>query len=68
MQNSDFFKMLELEMNKEESYDNNCLITNEPLEKIHITLKCKHKFNYQPLINEIIKQKIFWIKRKKIQK
>ena len=28
--------MLELEMNKEESYDNNCLITNEPLEKIHI--------------------------------
>ena len=25
-------------MNKEESYDNNCLITNEPLEKIHITL------------------------------
>ena len=65
MQNDDFFKMLELEMNKEESYDNNCLITNESLEKIHITLQCKHKFNYKPLINEIIKQKIFWIKGRK---
>ena len=65
MQNSDFFKMLELEMNKEESYDNTCLITNEPLENKYITLQCKHTFNYQPLVNEIIKQKIFWIKGRK---
>ena len=34
MQNdSDFHKLLMLEMDKEESYENNYLITNEPLEK-----------------------------------
>lgn len=27
-----------------------CLISNEPLTKYHITLPCKHKFNYLPLL------------------
>ena len=65
MQNDDFFKMLELEMNKEESYDDNCLITNEPLEKSHIKLTCTHSFNYKPLLNEVCKQKINLIRGKK---
>ena len=34
-----------------------CLITNEPLQKDHITLKCGHKFNYVPIFNEVLFQK-----------
>jgi len=34
-----------------------CLITSNPLEKIYITLTCNHKFNYEPLLNEVIQQK-----------
>jgi len=34
-----------------------CLITRLPLEKDHITLACKHKFNYKSIFEEIIKQK-----------
>lgn len=37
--------------------ENKCLITNEPLLKDHITLHCKHKFNYNPLFKEVKKQK-----------
>ena len=38
-----------------DDYDNICLISNEPLEKEHIT-SCKHKFNYIPIFNEIKKK------------
>ena len=34
-----------------------CLITGEKLTQNHIKLKCKHTFNYTPLINEIKNQK-----------
>ena len=34
-----------------------CLITNEPLQKDYITLKCGHKFNYVPIFNEVLFQK-----------
>lgn len=37
--------------------DDICLITKEKLHPNHITLSCKHKFNYVPLYNEVISQK-----------
>jgi hypothetical protein len=37
--------------------DNICLITKEKLHPNHITLNCKHKFNYLPLYNEVLNQK-----------
>ena len=45
-----------------QSEDNNnddkvCLITNEKLTDNYITMACKHKFNYIPLINEFLNQK-----------
>jgi hypothetical protein len=36
-----------------------CLISSENLQDDHITLKCKHKFNYVPLANELINQNIY---------
>ena len=42
--------------------DNNeedvCLISNNTLEKDHITLKCGHKYNYYSIFNEIKNQKL----------
>ena len=36
-----------------------CLLTNEPLDKTMIEMsRCKHKFNYIPLYNEICQQKL----------
>lgn len=37
---------------------NICLITKESLQKNAITLKCGHSFNYVPLYNEVINQKL----------
>jgi len=34
-----------------------CLISNEDLKPYHVTLRCKHSFNYIPLFKEIVKQK-----------
>ena len=34
-----------------------CLISGEPLEHIHVTLECKHSFNYSHIFNETINQK-----------
>ena len=34
-----------------------CLISGEDLQNDFVTLKCKHKFNYIPLVNELINQK-----------
>jgi hypothetical protein len=34
-----------------------CLISNEPLDITSIALPCGHKFNYEPLYNEILAQK-----------
>ena len=35
------------------STDNICLISQEPLDYTFIELKCGHKFNYIPLYNDI---------------
>lgn len=56
--NSDFDFYSELnkliqEPEKEETNDNVCLITNMPLTDNHIQLRCKHKFNYVPLVNDL---------------
>lgn len=40
-----------------DAIDNICLITKEKLQPNHITLSCKHKFNYVPLYNEVVGQK-----------
>jgi hypothetical protein len=37
--------------------DNNCLLTKEALNEIHVTLNCGHKFNYIPLYKEVVIQK-----------
>ena len=37
--------------------DNICLITKEKLQPNHITLNCKHKFNYLPIYHEVVNQK-----------
>ena len=37
--------------------DNVCLISKDPLEKNSIKLNCGHEFNYLPLYNELIVQK-----------
>jgi hypothetical protein len=58
--NIDFYKLLtetlEKEENTNEISDQNqkfCLITQEPLTKTCVKLKCGHTFNYKPLYNEI---------------
>jgi len=40
-----------------EQHENTCLITNEPLNAFHVMLVCGHKFNYEPLYQEVIRQK-----------
>ena len=37
--------------------ENICLITKEKLQPNHITLSCKHKFNYLPIYHEVVNQK-----------
>ena len=37
--------------------ENACLITNVPLNLFHVTLECGHKFNYEPLYQEVLRQK-----------
>ena len=41
----------------EQSHENTCLITNDPLNAFHVTLTCGHKFNYDPLYQEVLRQK-----------
>jgi hypothetical protein len=40
-----------------DNIDNICLITKEKLQPNHITLNCKHKFNYLPIYFEVVNQK-----------
>ena len=37
--------------------DDVCLITNEPLNPFHVKLACGHDFNYEPLYQEVLRQK-----------
>jgi len=34
-----------------------CLISNEPLHLFCVSLECGHKFNYEPLYQEVLRQK-----------
>ena len=34
-----------------------CLISQQPLEEGHITLLCGHRFNYDPLFNDVYNHK-----------
>lgn len=34
-----------------------CLITHQPLNAFHIRLTCGHKFNHEPLFQEVMRQK-----------
>ena len=55
------------ELNKNEDLDKKqhlndnpvdvCLISSEPLKTPYVTLPCKHKFNYESIIDEIYEQK-----------
>lgn len=59
MNNSNFTKFLE-EICDDNNNDNKetCLISGLPLEDNCIKLFCSHKFNYKPLYNEIVCQKV----------
>jgi hypothetical protein len=37
--------------------DTACLITDKPLNAFHVQLECGHKFNYEPLYQEVLRQK-----------
>jgi len=58
---ANFFSMLNNDYVDEisSSNDNMCLISNKIIDKTSsITLQCGHEFNYLPLFNEIVNQKI----------
>ena len=40
-----------------EDHEDECLISKEKLDDTMIKLECGHAFNYEPLYNEIVKQK-----------
>ena len=52
----DFFAELNSAFETKNS-DNICLLTGQPLTYNHVTLPCKHSFNYEPLYKEIYLQK-----------
>jgi hypothetical protein len=43
--------------NSNSNSNNLCLITAEALNPFHVTLECGHKFNYEPLYQEVLRQK-----------
>ena len=52
----DFFaELAKNDVNEDKS--DACLLSGEPLVRNHITLPCKHRFNYRSLYHEVIKQK-----------
>tara|TARA_Y100000768_G_C23990935_1_gene692856 strand:+ start:9453 stop:10046 length:594 start_codon:yes stop_codon:yes gene_type:complete len=53
----DFFAELTKESTVEDTPDDVCNITGEELGEHHVTLLCGHKFNYEPLYNEVKSQK-----------
>ena len=40
-----------------EQPENICLISHNHLDKDHVTLQCKHSFNYSDILKEVCKQK-----------
>lgn len=61
IENFNFFEELLKDISKENKVTNieTCLISDEPLVEPIIVLECGHKFNYEPLKNEVIRQKHF---------
>jgi hypothetical protein len=56
---ADFMKCISTEQEQEEPENSNvCLISNEPLGKFAIRLKCGHSFNYDPLLHSIYQYKL----------
>ena len=63
-----FSKLLEKEINANNTYSNICLISKELLDNTQICLPCNHKYNYYPIYREVINQrKTNRIKQPKIQ-
>ena len=56
--NIDFFGELNNELDDESEQTEKCLLTHLPLEENYITLDCQHKFNYLPIYNEVVNQKM----------
>ena len=55
-----FADILNQDSSDDEDCDNDikkCMITKQPLTYNSITLGCGHKFNYEPLLKEVISQK-----------
>ena len=57
--NTNFTQILITELCKDNTSkcENVCLISNDPLEKNHITLTCNHHFNYNDIFEEVCRQK-----------
>jgi len=62
----DFYNELQKILNSESSentiiqnnnFENICLLSYEKLEPNHVTLDCKHTFNYLPIYQEVMNQK-----------
>ena len=51
----DFSSLLQEELDKDTSSENQCLISKLPLDETKIILECGHAFNYFPIYKEIIK-------------
>lgn len=51
---AELYKSLDL---NDSNSDEECLITNCPLTENYVTLDCGHKFNYEPLFNDIMNHK-----------
>jgi hypothetical protein len=56
--NIDFYKEINNISEEANSDTETCLITYEPLEKNSVKLDCGHSFNYEPIYNEIMTQKV----------
>jgi hypothetical protein len=56
---SELYKSLDTVENQEktEEDDSCCLITREKLTDRFVTMKCGHKFNYEPLFKDIMHHK-----------
>ena len=52
-----FLDLLNNDSGDEDENNEYCLISKQPLTFNYITMKCGHKFNYDPLLKEIITQK-----------
>ena len=52
-----FFEALQNMQTQPQEHENACLITSVPLNLFHVSLECGHKFNYEPLYQEVLRQK-----------